>query len=103
MADPEAVLVIAHRGASGYLPEHTLEAKAYAHALGAHYIEQDVVATRDPLLEPRQGLRRLRPLGADVEGHPFEVDPVEIDERPGQLRRSARQPGSTPLGRCQPP
>ncbi len=41
------VLVIAHRGASGYLPEHTLEAKAYAHALGAHYIEQDVVATRD--------------------------------------------------------
>lgn len=43
----EPVLVIAHRGASGYLPEHTLEAKAYAHALGAHYIEQDVVATRD--------------------------------------------------------
>ena len=47
MADPGEVLVIAHRGASGYLPEHTLEAKAYAHALGAHYIEQDVVATRD--------------------------------------------------------
>lgn len=41
------VLVIAHRGASGYLPEHTLEAKAYAHALGAHYIEQDLVVTRD--------------------------------------------------------
>ena len=40
-------LVIAHRGASGYLPEHTLEAKAYAHALRADYIEQDVVATRD--------------------------------------------------------
>ena len=46
MADKD-FLVIAHRGASGYLPEHTLEAKAYAHALGAHYIEQDVVATRD--------------------------------------------------------
>jgi len=44
------VLVIAHRGACGYLPEHTLEAKAYAHALGAHYIEQDVVATRDDQL-----------------------------------------------------
>ncbi len=41
------VLIIAHRGASGYLPEHTLEAKAYAHALGADYLEQDVVATRD--------------------------------------------------------
>ena len=44
------VLVIAHRGACGYLPEHTLESKAYAHALGAHYIEQDVVATRDDQL-----------------------------------------------------
>lgn len=42
--------VIAHRGACGYLPEHTLEAKAYAHALGADYIEQDVVATRDDQL-----------------------------------------------------
>ena len=40
-------LVIAHRGASGYLPEHTLEAKAYAHALGVDYLEQDVVLTRD--------------------------------------------------------
>jgi len=49
MADRD-VLVIAHRGASGYLPEHTLEAKAYAHALGAHFIEQDVVATRDDQL-----------------------------------------------------
>lgn len=49
MAD-EPLLVIAHRGASGYLPEHTLEAKAYAHALGAHFIEQDVVATRDDRL-----------------------------------------------------
>lgn len=40
-------LVIAHRGASGYLPEHTLAAKAYAHALGAHFLEQDLVLTRD--------------------------------------------------------
>jgi len=38
---------IAHRGASGYLPEHTLQAAAYAHALGADYIEQDVVLSRD--------------------------------------------------------
>ena len=40
-------LVIAHRGASGYLPEHTLAAKALAHEMGADYLEQDVVATRD--------------------------------------------------------
>jgi glycerophosphoryl diester phosphodiesterase len=42
--------VIAHRGASGYLPEHTLEAAAMAHAMGADYIEQDVVLTRDNVL-----------------------------------------------------
>ena len=40
-------LVIAHRGASGYLPEHTQEAKALAYAMGADYLEQDVVASRD--------------------------------------------------------
>lgn len=45
-----APIVIAHRGASGYLPEHTLEAKALAYGLGADYVEQDVVATRDAQL-----------------------------------------------------
>jgi glycerophosphoryl diester phosphodiesterase len=40
-------IVIAHRGASGYLPEHTLPAKALAYGLGADFLEQDVVATRD--------------------------------------------------------
>ncbi len=43
-------LIIAHRGASGYLPEHTLPAKALAYAMGADYLEQDVVATRDDAL-----------------------------------------------------
>ena len=43
-------IVIAHRGASGYLPEHTLESKVLAHAMGADYIEQDVVMTRDNAL-----------------------------------------------------
>ncbi len=43
-------VVIAHRGACGYLPEHTLEAKALAYGMGADYLEQDVVATRDDVL-----------------------------------------------------
>ncbi|MGI9236314.1 MAG: glycerophosphodiester phosphodiesterase [Woeseiaceae bacterium] len=43
----QSKLVIAHRGASGYLPEHTLAAKAMAYALGAHFIEQDLVMTQD--------------------------------------------------------
>ncbi|MBX7120751.1 MAG: glycerophosphodiester phosphodiesterase [Pseudomonadales bacterium] len=40
-------VVIAHRGASGYLPEHSLVAKAMAHAQGADFLEQDVVLTKD--------------------------------------------------------
>jgi glycerophosphoryl diester phosphodiesterase len=44
---PAPPLVIAHRGASGYLPEHTIAAKAYAHALGSDYIEQDLVLSQD--------------------------------------------------------
>src|ERR1700742_3652085 len=40
-------VVIAHRGASAYLPEHTLPAKALAFGMGADYLEQDVVLTKD--------------------------------------------------------
>ena len=53
---PEPVpkpLVIAHRGASGYLPEHTLEAYALAIEQGAHYIEADLVMTADGVLIAR--------------------------------------------------
>ncbi len=44
---PIRPVIIAHRGASGYLPEHTLRAKALAYRQGADYLEQDVVVTRD--------------------------------------------------------
>jgi len=47
LAQSSLPVVIAHRGASGYLPEHTLEAKAMAHAMGADFIEQDIVFTKD--------------------------------------------------------
>jgi glycerophosphoryl diester phosphodiesterase len=39
--------VIAHRGASGYRPEHTLGAYQFALDMGAHVIEQDLVPTKD--------------------------------------------------------
>ena len=42
--------VTAHRGACGYLPEHTLEAKSMAYAMGVDFIEQDVVFTKDDVL-----------------------------------------------------
>ena len=51
--DGHAPIVIAHRGASGYLPEHTLEAYALAMELGADFIEPDLVITRDGVLVAR--------------------------------------------------
>jgi glycerophosphoryl diester phosphodiesterase len=70
-------LVIAHRGASGYLPEHTLESKQLAHEMGADYLEQDVVATRDDQL---------------VVLHDIYLDRVtDVAERfPDRLRRDGR-------------
>jgi glycerophosphoryl diester phosphodiesterase len=47
VAAPADPLVIAHRGASGYLPEHTIPAIAMGHAMGADYLEQDVVLSKD--------------------------------------------------------
>jgi len=51
--DGQPPLVVAHRGASGYLPEETLEAYARAIDLGADYIEMDLVSTRDGVLITR--------------------------------------------------
>lgn len=49
----DSCLVIAHRGASGYLPEHTLPAYRLGIRLGADYIEPDLVMTRDGVLVAR--------------------------------------------------
>jgi glycerophosphoryl diester phosphodiesterase len=46
-------LVIGHRGACGYRPEHTLESYRLAIRLGADYIEPDLVPTRDGVLVAR--------------------------------------------------
>jgi len=43
------ITVVAHRGASGYLPEHTIASKAMAHAMNADYIEQDIVLSKDDI------------------------------------------------------
>lgn len=48
--------VIAHRGASGHRPEHTLGAYELAYRLGADSIELDVVATKDGVLVCRHDL-----------------------------------------------
>ncbi len=43
----QAPIIIGHRGASGYLPEHTLQGYQLAISQGAHYIEPDLVLTKD--------------------------------------------------------
>src|SRR6185503_3347980 len=70
-------IVIAHRGASGYLPEHTLAAKALAHGMGADYLEQDVVLSRD---------------GVPVVLHDIHIDTVtDVAKRfPGRARPDGR-------------
>jgi glycerophosphoryl diester phosphodiesterase len=51
--DGNPPLIIAHRGASGYLPEHTLEAYGLAIDQGADVIEPDLVFTKDGVLVAR--------------------------------------------------
>jgi glycerophosphoryl diester phosphodiesterase len=51
--DVTGPLVLAHRGASGYRPEHTLAAYELSVAMGADYIEPDLVMTRDGVLVDR--------------------------------------------------
>ncbi|MEL6688485.1 MAG: glycerophosphodiester phosphodiesterase family protein, partial [Pseudomonadota bacterium] len=51
--DGSAPLIIAHRGASGYLPEHTLAAYDLGIDMGADFIEADLVITKDGVLVAR--------------------------------------------------
>jgi len=53
MAQSEHPLVIGHRGASGYRPEHTLASYELAIDLGADFVEPDLVATKDGVLIAR--------------------------------------------------
>ena len=48
-----APIVIGHRGASGYVPEHTLSAYYIAIQQGADYVEPDLVMTKDGVLVAR--------------------------------------------------
>lgn len=80
-------MIIAHRGASGYLPEHTLVSKALAFGMGADYLEQDVVATRDGelivfhdiTLEQITDVRERFPTRSRDDGHYYCID-FTLDE-----------------------
>lgn len=66
--DGKTPLVIAHRGASGYVPEETLEAYVRAIELGADVIEMDLVVTRDGVLITRHDPNLA--ISTDVAKHP---------------------------------
>jgi glycerophosphoryl diester phosphodiesterase len=75
-------IVIAHRGASGYLPEHTLPAKAMAYAMGADYLEQDVVLSKDDVpivihdihLETVTNVAKIFPKRKRIDGKFYVID-----------------------------
>ncbi len=65
--DGEPTRIIAHRGASGLMPEHTLEGYALALGQGADVIEQDLVSTRDNQLVVRHDRNLTR--STDILAH----------------------------------
>lgn len=73
---------VAHRGASGYLPEHSLASTVMAHALGADYIEQDIQLSRDGIpivlhdlhLENISNVAEVFPGRHRPDGHYYAVD-----------------------------
>ncbi len=105
-------LIIAHRGASGYLPEHTLAAKAMAYALGADYVEQDVVLTQDDvpiivhdiILDTVTDVAEVFPGRARANGHFYAIDftlaeikQLKVHERIDPQTGAAAFPNRFPL------
>jgi glycerophosphoryl diester phosphodiesterase len=66
--DGQAPLVIAHRGASGYFPEETIEAYRLALAMGVDVIEPDLVVSKDGVLIARHDI--TLDTSTDVATHP---------------------------------
>lgn len=78
----QSKVVIAHRGASGVLPEHTREALVMGHAMGADFIEVDIVSSRDGelfvlhdiTLDATTNVRQLFPRRKRADGHYYAID-----------------------------
>ncbi len=98
------MIVIAHRGASGYLPEHTIPAYAVAHGMGADYIEPDLVLTSDGHficlhdihLEATTNVEEVFPDRAREDGRWYAAD-FTVEEI-GRLEAAERLDGRFPKG-----
>lgn len=76
----ERPIVIAHRGASGLYPEHTLMAYKTAIAQGADFIEPDLVMTSDGVLIARHDL--YLSATTDIADHPEFADRKAVRQTP---------------------
>lgn len=79
----DAPIVIAHRGASGYVPEHTLAAYWLAIEQGADYVEPDLVMTKDGVLVARHenAIAILNPDGSVREATTDVAERAEFADR----------------------
>jgi glycerophosphoryl diester phosphodiesterase len=75
--DGKPPLLIGHRGASGYLPEHTLEAYQLAITQGADVIEPDLISTKDGVLIARHDPNLAT--STDVASRPEFADRRRVD------------------------
>lgn len=102
--DPDSIdapIVIAHRGASGYVVEHTEAAKVLAHAQGADYIEQDVVlsqdhvfvVTHDTTMDETTDVENVYPERARADGHWYFADFTWDELQKLQLHERTRRDG----------
>lgn len=98
----EGKIVIAHRGAAGYLPEHTLEGYSYAYALGADYIEPDLALTKDRqficlhdiYLEPTTDVETVFPERHRRDGHWYAADFTLAEIRELSVHERCRENGN---------
>ncbi len=91
----ERPIVIAHRGASGYLPEHTMEAYKLAVQMGADFIEPDLFMTADGQLVARHD----RNLNATTTGGSVNVDALTLAQVKALDAKSRGSAGyATPAG-----
>ncbi|MBB3898183.1 glycerophosphodiester phosphodiesterase family protein [Roseococcus suduntuyensis] len=95
----ERPLVIAHRGASQYLPEHTMEAYRLAIRQGADFIEPDLLLTADGIAVARHD--RALALTTNIAAHPTlpsNIDQITFEQLRGLQATSRGGAAYAPLG-----
>lgn len=113
LKDGSDKIVIAHRGASGYVPEHTMESKSMAYAMNADFIEQDLVLSKDDVpivihdiyLEEVTNVALLYPDMAREDGRFYVIDftfaqllTLSVNERINYKTKKVVFPKRFPLG-----